>query len=484
MIELLAVTFGLIGAFLCLMDWRKGIFVCIIVGFIQDPLRKLVEGEPISLTALVAIFVLLTILGAWMSGKRLKLRPIPAWNTGLRRPIIWFAALVFLQSVAAFLSTGSIAVAGIGLLAYLFPIPPLLLSYYYSRKEKDIDRFIRFYLFIAMIMTSGIYLSYMGVDWAVLRQVGKGILAYAPSGGILKLHSGFLRAPETAAWHAGTAICMIILLLVTTRRTLSFRLRSGIMILFFLGAMMLTGRRKVLIEIVLFISVYGFLLAYFRRGAIKLAVLLLILGISSAVLGNSYLFKDEVLTGFQPYLQREASVQKEATGRLYNMTIGSFRWVMSRNGVLGSGAGTGSQGVQHFIGDSDIVGGAAEGGLGKILAELGVPGLILFLWMGAALIRYLWNMMVSIRKDDPVSSRLVYGIASFLIANGAIFVIAHQVFGDPFVLMIIGWMLGFLFAVESSHPAMSKRKDGGVNFVTMPKLRYIPGVMKGGSIKN
>ena len=178
-----------------------------------------------------------------------------------------------------------------------------------------------------------------------------------------------------------------------------------------------------------------------------MAILLLIVGLSFAVLSNSYLFRDEVVTGFQPYFQREASVRQEAPERFYNMTIGSFRWVIAQNGILGSGAGTGSQGAQHFGGGSDIVGGAAEGGLGKILAELGLPGLGLFLWMGTALFRYFWRLMASFKRDEPIRARLFYGVISFLLANAAVFVTAHQVFGDPFVLVIIGWLLGFVLAI-------------------------------------
>jgi len=327
-------------------------------------------------------------------------------------------------------------------------------------------------------MTSGIYLSYLDFDWAVLRQVGAGIFAFSPSGELLKLHSGFFRAPETAAWHAGTAICMTVLLFVSTKRTIALRWISGVLIVLFAGAIILTGRRKILVEIVFFISIYSFLLAYFRRGAAKLALFILLVGVSFALISNAYIFTDPIATGFHPYFERGVSVRQEAGERMYNMTIGSVRWVIAQNGFFGAGAGTGSQGSQHFGGGDVWVGGAAEGGLGKILAELGVPGLVLLAWVVIRLVRYLWKTMVDIRKDNPIRSRLVYGMVSFLIANAIIFVTAHQVFGDPFVLLILGWVLGFVFALPSMKPSEINKQSVITDIPSLPSRNAPPRRLK------
>ncbi len=79
------------------------------------------------------------------------------------------------------------------------------------------------------------------------------------------------------------------------------------------------------------------------------------------------------------------TVGGDATDRASPMTIESFGWVVAQNGPMGAGAGTGSQGAQHFGGGAEIVGGAAEGGLGKIVAELGFPGFFLIVWFAVGL---------------------------------------------------------------------------------------------------
>lgn len=461
MVGLFAFAGCSIAALACLMDWRKGIFFCVLVGFFQDPFRKLIEGEPVWLSAVVALFFAFIFICAKMQGERFSLKNISAWNSPLRIPVRFFILWVVLQSFAAFLATHSIRVAGIGLLAYLSPAPALLLAYYFGKDERDVLNFVKFYLVIAVVMLSGIYLSYLGYDWEVLRQIGYGVTAYAPTGEQLKLFPGFLRTPETAAWHAGTAVCFTVFLFVSRRRTAAFNWLSGFLILFLMSAIILTGRRKMLVEIVLFITIFGFFLAYFKRGAVKLSIFLLILGASIAFAGNKYLVSDEgtTMTRFSPYYMRGVSVRQDAPERFYNMTIGSFRSVIADNGYFGSGAGTGSQGVQHFVGNA-ITGGAAEGGLGKILAELGLPGIALFLWIMVALVRYLWNAMKKMKDADPTCSQLVYAMTSFLIANAIVFAAAHQVFGDPFILLILGWILGFTLAVSAFNANRSQSAGG------------------------
>lgn len=453
MIDILFITIGLLLALVCITDWRKGVFICIIAGFLQDPLRKLIEGEPFYLTVIVAAYLGLTFLGAKMKKKRLTASALPLWDSAFRRLLLLFISLVLIQSIFAFMKTGSPAIAGLGLISYFSPIPALLIAFHAVRSNEDIIRIIRFYVIFAVVAMTGIYLSYMGYTWDVLRQVGGGIMAYSPSGEPLELHTGFLRAPETAAWHGATAACFIVVMFISRRGRLFSGLISGAIIIFLITAVILTGRRKALVEIILFVSFYGFLLVYFRRGAFKLAFLILTLGIVFAFISSSYLFPDEVTTGINPYYQRSISAKEDAFERIYNMSVGSVRWIIAQNGFLGSGAGTGSQGAQHFGGA--ITGGAAEGGIGKVLAEIGVPGLTLFLWVAVKIFKYFWKLIKQFSRGDPYHARLMYGIISLLAANSAVFVTAHQVFGDPFVLLVIGWVLGFAFAL----PALREMKD-------------------------
>jgi hypothetical protein len=354
--------------------------------------------------------------------------------------------------MAALIKTGSPAVAGIGALSYLAPLPAILLGFQFSRGEHHIVKVIKVYLVVCLVMTLSVYVAYAGVDWKILKQVGEGLYIYSWSRGRLDLYSGFFRSPEIAAWHAAAAACLLILFSLATRGNSLVKWGSGALVPALLGAILLTGRRKFLVEVFLFGAIYALMLIWFQRTAIKSALvsksaLLLTGGLVLGSMGYILFASDETATDISPYYERGISVRNDVPQRVSLMTIESFQHVINQNGILGSGAGTGSQGVQHFGGQT--TGLAAEGGLAKVLAELGVPGLLLLLWVIISLARYLWAIIqyiLYVREVDPVISKLVFGLVALLTTNGFVYVIAHQVFGDPFVLILLGFFLGFVMA--------------------------------------
>ncbi len=456
-----------VALMICFANWRAGVYISLVAGFLQDPIRKVVPGEPVYFTVLAGIFVGVTFLGAYSRGVRLNFRAIHAWNSVIRTPLKVFVAFVVIQSLMAYFRTGSIILAGIGLLAYLTPFPAILLAYQFSRNEQDVIKFVRVYLAISLLMISGIYLSYLGYDWPTLHTVGNDLIAYLPSIGRLKLYSGFFRAPEVAAWHAGTAVCVVILMVLAIQGHIFIKLAIGLLVPFLSYAILLTGRRKILMEVFLFFSVYAILLVWFRKGAFKSAIALGVIAVAS-FFTYTYFVPDKVNSGLQIYYERGATVQSDSSERFYNMTFESFQYVIEQNGIWGAGAGTGSQGAQHFGGGTQIVGYAAEGGLAKVLAELGIPGLILLLWLAINTARYIWSIIVYVKDGEPARARMTFGMLAFLVANSFVYMIAHQIFGDLFVLIILGFVLGFTMAVP---------KMGAVP-VALPDRGFIPQIMQ------
>ena len=144
------------------------------------------------------------------------------------------------------------------------------------------------------------------------------------------------------------------------------------------------------------------------------------------------------------------------------MTIGQFGAVIVRNGFFGSGAGTGAQGAQYFGGGADVVGFAAEGGLGRVLAELGVPGLAALAWFAFAMGRVLLRIARGVRQLPLRLAAPAYGLVALLPANLAVFVTAHQVYGDPFVLIVLGWLSGAALAVPKMVRSEVEMKPGSV----------------------
>jgi len=462
--------------FVCLvlsfLNMRLGIYAILFIGFLQDPLRKLVPGEPVYMSVLVVIFAFATYMGGRMQHTMLRLDTVPEWQQRLKSISLVFLVLILLQCMAAFAYTGSLFLAGIGFMAYLSPFPALQLSYSFANRSERIVAFLRLYLLINALMCAGVYLSQMGIDWTVLHTVGEDLIVYSLEGSAIALPAGFYRTPELAAWHCASGACIALALGLSSRRQTTLW-SHGLLAVFFVGAVLLSGRRKFLVEIVVFLPVFLFFLYRLRLASTKFLSGVALAALVGVGLATSGIASDDTIANFRDASARgearDESMAEELLGRVHLMTVQSLPYVIEQNGFFGSGAGSGSQGAQYFGGGSDLVGLAAEGGLGKVLAELGVPGLLVLLALGFTLVAYVWQTLKLVSKHSPRIANLTAGLTAFLIANGIVFVTAAQAFGDLFVLLILGFMLGFIIAIrrlvqasinaQASASAMAQPRD-------------------------
>ena len=114
--------------------------------------------------------------------------------------------------------------------------------------------------------------------------------------------------------------------------------------------------------------------------------------------------------------------------------------------------------------------GPAEGGLGKITMELGVPGLFVVGWIAILIFHQFWQIMRIGSRHSRRVGRLSFGLFSFLVANLAGFSVATQAYGDLFILLILSWTLGFLFAV----PILVERELRAQQMATVERFSRIP----------
>jgi hypothetical protein len=209
-----------------------------------------------------------------------------------------------------------------------------------------------------------------------------------------------------------------------------------------LAALVLTGRRKMVAAIVLTAVVQVLIETVRRKGGWRVAV-----G-AGATLGVLFLasnlgFTQEIPAGAEGYVERSQTLRTDWIDRA-QMTVDSLFWTAWASGFLGQGTGMTSQGSQHYIAMDETVLGASETGPSKVMTELGLAGLVLLALIAWTLLNQL-RRAIDARASEP-GRRPVWeaGLFSLLVANGAVFAIAHQVFGDPFVLLMIGLILGAL----------------------------------------
>lgn len=483
----LALILMLLAGMVTLLDWRQGMLVCVLIGVAQDPMRKLAPGQPVYYVLMVGvIFGIAWIRAALM---RVPLGPsvIHGWRRNLQTPFSLFVAIVIAQAVHSYVRFGSPKVPGIGLLVWLAPVPAVVLAYQFAvrRGLPGVRRWMAMYVIAALAALSGVYFEYVGFGWRTLGEIGEGQILY-DLGTALKAHSGFFRASEIAAWHTAAVACFVFTLSLGKRPTVLRVVTALGLIAMLVSLGILTGRRKMLIEITIFVTAYVFLIAWLQRGMARLAMVVVIMGFAGYVgivgfiapdlVQDSYTktMKVENAQRLEGYALRGQSVFADLPKRVNNVGWQPLVWSVDTFGWLGAGLGSGSQGTNEIVEAHNIDRWGAEGGLGKIAMELGIPGLLVVVWLLRALGHHLHQELMPLARLSPQHSRMAFGFLSFLIANAATFSVATQAYSDLFVLLILGWCLGFLLAMPylagQKLAAASQRASGGWD----PRVHGVP----------
>lgn len=429
--------------------WRLGLFFIIAVGFLQDPVRKLVPGEPVVISIAVGV-VMLFVWGMGMGQFRgqAQAMSIGVHYPSVTRAFAFFCSVVFLQAMVTLLSYGSLPLAGIGLIAYLSPLPAIWVGWWFCRSDKDYLQLALTQVAFAVVLAVTVFLSWQGgAEWALFKQVGDqaDILVFYGDAGIITMHTGLMRAPEVTAWHLGAATCIAIVS-ATLRPTAVKVAALAFIVAFLIAAIYLTGRRKALGMIVVFTGLLIVLLQFSRRRDARSTGIAL-LGVAAAAVVAASFLSDNLAdgAGFRAYSERGDSAVGDAWERFYSLGISSLGWAIDAAGFFGAGAGVISQGGQHFGSDENLAG-AGEGGLAKIIIELGVPGLVVVTWVLTVLVRTVRRLLAFADQSSAQAVIVTNALSAFLVTNMILFVTASQVFGDPFVLILLGILFGALLA--------------------------------------
>jgi hypothetical protein len=357
--------------------------------------------------------------------------------------------LISLQLIHAVIRWGNPAVAIFGALFYLGPPLAMLLACGYATGEKRLRQYLGFYSMVLVPTCLTVYLSPELADsWGVLRDVGtfigKELIIY-DVGTALKSYSGILRTGEISAWHAATAAIFLATLSVTARHR-SHWLLTALVIALLIGVIVLTGRRKMLMTLSIFFVVQWALLAWFRKGMVKTAAMIILIGTLSSF---SFTLL-EPTSESSLYVKRSTTVFGDAAERM-KLAFNLMKSAFNRSAGLGLGAGSAAQGGRYAgIDKAQAVGGSSESGLGMIMVELGVLGVLVVLWLLLAISRSIFG---NLRKLALLDDRLLlYQVSfiSFLFANLMTFTVATQIYGDFFVLIILGMVAGFVVRINNT----------------------------------
>jgi len=465
----LAISLALLGVlfFWALANWHAGLLLCLATAIMQDPLRKLTPDQPIVFVGFVVAVFGAACLGALVRGVSLYPNHIFRQHRWLATPFLFLFLLIIAQAMNSYLRFDNLMLTALGVLTYVMPLFSTMFAYQLACRQGElrIRQFMKWYVILIGLALTTVYLEFSGYHWSVFGQVGTGLVIYdRATGSILPSFSGLFRASEIAAWHAMTAACVVVLLIFWRKASLPRLLIALGFAAVLIGIGILTGRRKVVIEFVVFLSTLSMLWVIFgghlgRVGTIGsvagAAVTYAFYALFAAGLqeGVSAVHDKPETSIYAHYVQHSEKAFGQVPARFVELGIAPVMWAYDSYGLAGAGLGAGTQGAQYF-GSGGATGGAAEGGLGKITLELGIPGLFVMAWITISICRYLWGVMRFASQYSPSLARLSFGLCSLLAANIAGFSVATQLYGDLFVLLTLSWTLGFLLAV----PVMVERQ--------------------------
>jgi len=453
----LVLMFG--GLALVLLDgnWRAGLLITVAIGFLQDPIRKITPDQPSAYVGLVLIAFLLTILVIYEQKKGIIDLPRMFWTVpAILDWIPLYFAVIGAQALNSFLRFGDIQLMGLGVAFYTAPAVAIWAGYEIGCNPKILQKVIATYLIFCVLFGISAWLSFRGVENSLFKEVGQGILitfeGFSASG-----VAGLWRTSEVAAWHLAAGACFALTLAVSAER------RDNQILLFILAAAFAyltipTGRRKALVLVLVFTAFY--LLLFSRRAspASRERVISSVLGGSAMAYGAYALF---LITAkgdsFDRYLNRSLSAKDELLERFQSQGIGALVKAFDVSQGLGLGVGAGAnlgnlkldssaQAARQGIQSLSYV---SEGGGGRIVAELGLPGIVVG---GVIAILILLTLRRNFKLLYLLESRLAFlllGLVAFGLANVVFFFSAAQVYSDPFILILLGICFGSFLAVPT-----------------------------------
>jgi hypothetical protein len=435
MVALTFAGFMLMAVAIALVDWRRGWLMAIVVGFLQDPARKLTPGGPVVMTMSIVIIYAVVVFAAQKTLQK-SFRELTRHYGSLYTTAAIFGFFMVLGAINGLFTYGLELwkVPALSLFIYIAPVPAVLIGYAYTRTEEDLLGLLRFYAVLTSFALIGTPLEYLKVNWAALGMVNmpEGFIRHLP-GIQIRILSGFYRAPDIMGWHAAM---LTIIGLTLALRARVIRVAWPWMVVASWGFFncLISGRRKAVYMVAVF--AVALLWRFVRRMTMAQVLSFLLVGVLMLITVRKMGESEE--SGV--YTRGTVTTREEVIDRIE----GGLFETIEQFGILGAGLGTATQGVRHFLGHDENIG-WQEGGLGKLAIEVGLPGLLAAMMMMFVLMRTL--MKITVSKDETRSTQLIRcALFAIFIANVVEFLVSAQAYSDAGLTLLTAFLLGCLFS--------------------------------------
>jgi hypothetical protein len=451
---LLASLFAALGLALVSGAWRLGLLITVVIGFAQDPIRKLTPGQPGLYVGLVLVAFVASAAVLWLRrGGSFELAWVFPETPILRRWLPVFVGLIALQAFNAQVRWGIPTRTLIGIGFYLAPLLAIWVGCHLGSSPPLLRRLLQLYIFGTALFGFTALIDYLGADTPLFQAVGGGTIIHFRYGFYTSGAVGLWRSTDMAAMHLTVAACLAMVFALSgsggLKRTAWLAL-SG----FFALTSLLTGRRKAIVQVVVFLGLFVWLLGRYGPNRSRQQLFGVVLSAASLAALVFLLDPSEFLgDDFGEYLGRAASAPADIGERLNVLGLNAFlRGVELSKGVglgVGTLAQTGASGIASASDNSSFVY-VSESGIGKVAAELGIAGIVLLLILALGLVRAVRFSLRMMRYEPDSSAIFEIGLLAFALSNLPFFTAAAGVYGDPFVLIICGLCFGSVFAVPTA----------------------------------
>lgn len=442
MIIYIFVALIILGVAAAFGEWRRGLYMVLIVGMLQDPVRKLTpEAPPIFVLSTLPIWFAI-VLNAFGQEKRALILFSQYYIKLISRMKMF--AITLMPAAVVMLMHGLFLwrVVVLGAFGYLAPVFAIIVGFVFSNDERQLLRLLSFYCFLVALMLSGTVMEYMHIfpEWQALGSSAMKMvwIKYVSFGHTIYMKCGFFRSPDIMGWH-GAMMTMIAL-------TLFFLNRSGILrwvwlvfVVWGVICIVISGRYKMVVMPMVWAVVFTIQICLYQ--GISRVIGFATIGVL-VIVGMSMVSSKVGLLGTD-YMLYAKSPLSYSVERLDQHGIGAVIVTYKQAGFWGSGLGYATQGTQH----AGVIfkRGWQEGGLSKVMGELGVIGMVSFLLLVVSLATALTsNLRGESYKDGLFDLRA--GLLSIAVANAAAFVVSAQVYSDLFVLSFLSMCIGFVLS--------------------------------------
>jgi len=441
MITQLFWVFVVIASLLAIKNWRLGLALLIVVGALQDPVRKITPGAP-SFMVLSFFPIWLGVIIGLISSRKWPWKSFGDLHPIVQSRIRWFVAAMLLATVVVF-QYGFIAwkVAALGLFSYSVPLLTLMVGFAYARNSADVSRIIVFYCLFTAVMLLGGVLEVLNLfpEWNALgtSTLGMHWIRHVSYGHMIELVAGFYRSPDIMGWHAA-ALSMFSL-------TMALYGKAGprwfwlAMAVWGAFCVFISGRNKMISMTVVWVIVVALLHIYIGRvGRVVMMSLAGAVMVFAVLLMSGKLGLNEDYNLYASQLAGGSLITRVENSGINNV-LETFR----QSGFWGKGIGTAAQGIQYL--GLPIQRSWQEAGTSKLMVELGVLGFCAALLLAWSIYRATM-LTIKYSRSTGTLSTLQLGLAGFVAANIANFIISGQVFSDGLIMVMIALALALLLS--------------------------------------